>query len=389
MFHIIRLTICALAVALFVAGCASDDDGSSSNNPPSQDLAAQLQQIVNSSLSTTIPVHSVLLKIEDPDSNFYWAGAAGMADPAQQIRMTTNHRFRIASVTKPMTATLILRLMEEGLVSLDSTAWCYLRDTTEVNFDSLHVWLLNSYGRDITLRQLLNHTSGLPDYVFDGTPDQYGFTPFMRYALDHPEKMWQPHEMVQWSYRHLYPWYRPGWMFHYSDTGYVLLGMIAERVTGRALADLYREYIFTPLGMTQSYLEFFEPAQPGGELSHPFLSTIDLMEYNTSFDWAGGGVVSSADDLLRFLHALMSGELFQSASTHDLMFSWVSASGSHSYGLGVDSYVTSLGEFIGHPGAYGSFAYYWQERGIYAVGTLNQVQSDPEGLLTRMADLLQ
>ncbi|MCC6476663.1 beta-lactamase family protein [bacterium] len=373
------LILFVLLLAALFAGCANDHDDGGTTSP--QSLEQELQQIVSSSISPSADVHSAVVEVEDPARDFSWRGAAGFANPQTSERMTINHRFRIASVTKPMTAVLILRLTEEGVLDLDHTAWAYLGDSSGVNFDSLMIYQGTSYGRAITLKRLLRHTSGLPDYVFDGPTNIYGLTDFLSYALSHPDKQWEPYEMVQWSYRHLAAVGVPGQRYHYSDTGYVLLGMVAEQVTGQELPDLYRQYIFDPLGMDVSYLEFHESPVAGGALSHAYFDQLDAMSYNTSFDWAGGGVVSSAEDITRFIRAVAEGSIFTNPGSHDIMFDWMDIGTGEFYGLGIEKRVTSLGEFVGHPGVYGSFAYYWMNRGITCTGTMNQLTADVEGFL--------
>lgn len=382
------LAICLTIVfAMVLASCDKDDDSGRSNtvfNP-----SHTLDTLLSSELSQSIPVHSAIAMVKDPERHYTWTGSAGLADPDANEAMTDEHRFRIASVTKPMTAVLILRLMEEGLLELDSSVWYYLGDESNIDFDSLHTIGDNSYGRAITLRQLLSHTGGLPDYVFDGPINLLGLTEFMTYALTHPDKQWIPYEMVQWSYRHLPAAGVPGAGYHYSDTGFVLLGMVAESITGQSLSELYREYIFDPLDMEHTYLEFHETATPGGPLSHPFFSTIDVYDYNTSFDWAGGGVVCSVEDLTKFIRALGENEIFQSSSTRAIMFDWIPAEADVLYGLGIEKRVTEYGEFIGHPGVYGSFAYFWVDRNISVAGTLNQLEGDVAGLLYSIVEVME
>ncbi|MBK6911297.1 MAG: beta-lactamase family protein [bacterium] len=385
--RILWIAAAMCAATMLWMGCDTDnDDNVDSPNAP---LARQIDSLITATLSPSIPVHSAVAKVEDPVRDFSWTGSAGEADPESNETMTDNHRFRLASVTKPMTAALILRLMEEGAVELDSTAWHYLGDGVGVNFDSLHVWQGTTYGKSITVRQLLQHTSGLPDYVFDGPTNFLGLTEFLLYALANPDKQWEPYEMVQWSYRHLDPIGAPGAEYHYSDTGYVLLGLIAEVVTGQPLAQAYRHYIFAPLGMTQSYLHLHESAVSGGPLSHAFFLSVDTDDYNTSFDWGGGGVVCSASDLTKFIRAIGGNSLFENATTTTFMFDWTMTEPGIEYGMGIEKRTNEHGEFIGHPGAYGSFAYYWVERGISIAGTVNQLDGDVEGFLLDVVDVMK
>jgi hypothetical protein len=226
------------------------------------------------------------------------------------------------------------------------------------------------------VRELLNHTSGLADYWTDGPKDRYGSNAFLRAFLANPNRFWTATDIL--AYARKIPPLRRG-RFHYSDTNYVLLGLIIERLTKRPLHDAFREWVFNPLGMDGTWLTFREPRR-GNPQSHRYEGSEDLTNVpRQSADWAGGGLVSTNRDLDTFLRGLANGRLFRNASTLATMLRTVpTGTPGVSYGLGL--YVVTLdggaGKLWGHDGHGNSFAYYWPERGISFTGTLNQTEND-------------
>ncbi len=353
-----------------IAGCSKD---SSTNSPPltNEQVVEKLQTLLDQTVAEQPNVHSAVIEIDMPGRNLTFKGVAGLAVPDDSISMTVDTRFRIASVTKMITAACIMLLEEEGLIALDSSIVKYLSDS-DIDFDKLHVYNNQSYGRQITVYQLLTHTSGLPDHFFDGPVNSDGYTEFMQYILDHPGKQWEPIEMINWDIAHLHPFFAPGKGFHYSNANYVLLGMIIEVVSGISLPQFYRERIFDPLNMNDTYLQFHEPDLPGGILSHPYFGDVDLGPINTSADWGSGGVVSTAGDLTKFIRAFASDEIFSNPTTKNRMLDFVNTGSGYSYGLGVIKIPFPEGVVWGHVGFYGSFMMYCPDKDITICGTFNQ-----------------
>jgi D-alanyl-D-alanine carboxypeptidase len=366
---IILATVFLLLVG--VAGCGKD---SSTNSLPltNEQVVEKLQALLDETVAEQPNVHSAVLQVEMPGRNLTFKGAAGLAIPDDSIGMTINTRFRIASVTKMITATCIMLLEKEGWIALDSSIVKYL-STSAIDFDKLHVYNNHSYGRQITVYQLLTHTSGLPDHFFDGPVNADGYTEFMQYILDHPDKQWEPIEMINWDIEYLHPFFAPGKGFHYSDANYVLLGMIIEEVSGTSLPQFYRERIFDPLNMHDTYLQFHESDLPGGILSHPYLGDLDLGPINTSADWGSGGLVSTAGDLSKFIRSFASGEILSNPSTKNQMLDFINTGSGYSYGLGIIKIPFPEGTVWGHVGYYGSFMMYWPSKEITICGTFNQV----------------
>lgn len=171
----------------------------------------------------------------------------------------------------------------------------------------------------------------------------------------------------------------PGSGFNYSDVNYVLLAMIIEQATGETYHAQLKKRIFDRLGMENSYLEYYE--QPRGEnpLSHAFIGTLDLVDdINTSFDWGGGGIVSTAEELNTFFRALIDGKLFRQKSTLELMLSAADkgrGGTDYDYGLGIMKRSIQGLTFYGHGGAYDCDVFYCPERNISVCLSLNQMNT--------------
>ena len=290
-----------------------------------------------------------------------WEGAAGrMAGPASPP-MQTDTPFEIASVTKMVTATTVLMLVERGKLRLDSRL-----------ADILPAGLASGF-QEISIQQLLSHTSGLPDY-WDDRSRRDGF---LRAFAAEPGRRWDPEGIL--SYARQMRARSPGGRFKYSDTNYVLLGLVIEHITSRLLHRAFREMIFEPLGMRDTWLSYRENPR-GLAPSHRFEGEEDLHAVpRQSADWAGGGLVSTTRDLEKLLRGLVSGGLFKMAGTLDILRKSVpTGKEGITYGMGV--YRVDLGggqgEMWGHDGHGNAFAYYWPERGLFFTGTLNQTEND-------------
>jgi D-alanyl-D-alanine carboxypeptidase len=317
----------ALSIAAVVA--CSDD---TSTGP----VATGLQAVVDSlARAHDVPglVVAVRLAGEEPS-----VIASGRADLGSGRRMATNDRFRIGSITKPMVATVILQLADEGLLSLDDELARFLPG-------------LLPDGGTITIRHLLNHTSGVADYI-----DHQGF---IDAVLAEPSRAWTPRELIGLANampRSFPPGTDDRW--EYSNTNYILLGLVAEEAAGQPIPQLLRERVFEPLDMTSTLFSTVT-AMPV-PFAQGYVDLIGLSDYavgtlvSPTTAGAAGAVVSTAEDVLRFVEALAAGELVSEAS-HAARLTTVPASRMYlsasafelEYGLGV-----LAGEgWVGHDGA--------------------------------------
>ncbi len=339
-----------------------------------------LQALADQAVDDSQDIRNGVLLVETPD--FRWKGAAGMADPDKGTEMLPDDQFRSASVGKTLCATLVMKLVEAGKISLEEEISQYLPESV---MNGLHEYDGKSYSNTIITRQLLNHTSGLPDYFFDGPANVYGMSDFMTLMLEIPDKLWEPEETIEYAKTNLTPFFPPGQGYHYSDTNYQLLGLIIESVTDKPLHEVYHEFLFDPLGMNHTYMEFRETPRhsiPGRSLSHVYMGDIDYTHVTAySAGWAGGGLVTTAEDLNRFIRAFAGNKIFDDLLTREEMFNWVDLGNGAYYGFGLERLVfdefgipdlVGLGELWGHSGFGNSFMYYWPEEDISICGTLNQ-----------------
>jgi D-alanyl-D-alanine carboxypeptidase len=168
-----------------------------------------------------------------------------------------------------------------------------------------------------------------------------------------------------------------------------------ETLLDRELADVYRSMILEPLQMESTYLEWRE-APRSGDISHHYDGAKDLRDMNLSFDWGGGGLVTTADDLVRFLRGLFGGALFGSFWLDQLIqwheeTAWRPRSSARyiRYGLGLGSNFAYGEEIIGVTGVWGAFAYFWPNWGASIAGTLNLVGADRPALMDAIIKALK
>ncbi|WP_406118039.1 serine hydrolase domain-containing protein [Streptomyces sp. NBC_00989] len=281
--------------------------------------------------------------------------------------LTVNDEFRMGSNTKTMVATVVLQLVAEHRLKLT---------------DPVEKWLpgLIPNGSAITLRMLLDHTSGLYNII-------PGDAEVLKTFTGQDNRPWTPEELLAAGVRHD-PLFPPGTKYSYSNTGYIALGLVVEKATGHRLSDLVQERIAGPLQLRNTYLVnsadrarsprlahgyepgpshlapvlwpgipagtvFVGPARPGGY--------IDASWINENTEWAAGSMVSSAQDWARFDTALMSGKLLPAAQLKEMKTTVAEESGNpNRYGLGLEKKATPCGTVWGHDGqapGYSSWAY--------------------------------
>ncbi len=288
--------------------------------------------------------------------------------------MQPDDLIHIASVAKTMTATIALRLAEEGVLDLDDTVAAYLPPAL---LQGLHHFEGHSYDGEITIRQLLGHTSGLAD--------SFGSPGFMDLIIQDPDRLWKPEDTVESIKASCPPHFAPGRGFRYSDVNYNLMGLVIESVTSASLDEAYRRFIYEPLGLRATHRRFVEAPRSDAPspMAHVFHGEVDFTAWRAlTADWAGGGLNSTLEDLNRFLRALARDEVFRKPSTRGAMFDWKLWSENAYYGLGViridldqddDASRRGMGEIWGHIGASSCFMFYWPTADASFCGTFNQV----------------
>jgi|GEM_PF-698887 D-alanyl-D-alanine carboxypeptidase len=296
-----------------------------------------------------------------------WAGASGIADIKTSDPMNPDSRFGIGSIAKPFVAVVILQLMEEGFVDLDARIGAYLPEDIVSKV---------SFGDQITVRMLLNHTSGIAEWLTEDVIQRITEDLSIIWELDELLILAQEQE----------PYFLPGESFAYSNTDYTLLGMIIEAITGNWWGDEVRARILEPLELANTIVR--EPGDnriPDG-LAHGYAEMggdlLDLTAADPSMAGAAGGnaMVSTTTDLAHFISTLLAGELFASQDTLDQMLEWVDAPDDNGfpywYGLGLEKYVIRGDTFIGHAGGavgYVSVMYVDSVNNLTIVASANEI----------------
>ena len=314
------------------------------------------------------------------------AGSLRRGGPA----MPPNASFEIASTSKAVTAAAALVLVEEGLLDLDAPVASYLPPgTLPPNFLVIGG---HDYGPEVTVRQCLSHTAGLPDYWSD---PPYLFDEVNAFLFDYllrPRRLWDPRDILDYV-PGLTPRFVPGTGWHYSDTGFVLVGLAMEEVTGLPLQEVLRTRVFQPLGMTGTWLRWHEPDPAGAVLAHRYEGRWDMTtRRHNSADWAGGGLASDTRDLERFLRGTFEGRLFRRPSSLAAMTAWTpTGEPGISYGLGLFrvELTAAPGFVVGHDGYGNSWAYWWPRHRVCFTGTLDQSENQWWWLLEVGAFLLE
>jgi D-alanyl-D-alanine carboxypeptidase len=319
---------------------------------------------------------SAVARIDAPRTGLLWQGAAGHLARGESRALRADDAFRVASTTKNVTAVVVVKLAGEGRVALDEP----LAD--QLAPELLERWSGLGGLAEATPRQLLAHTAGLPNYFNDEA--------FLALLRKEPDRTWRPVELVDHAAAHGTGCFAPGRGFAYSDTGFVIAGLLAEQVTGRALHEIYRGLVFDPLAMDATWLEGHEPARRS-EVAHHYSEELDWTTISPTIDWAGGGLVTTAADLARFVRGLWSEKIIGSSALADLT-RWTPGASfppGHTlryerYGLGTGADSVAGVELIGHTGFIGAFAFYAPHFDAVLVGTHNASEVDRRPLLAAL-----
>lgn len=353
-------------------------------------------------------IRNLTVLVDSPREGFRWQAARADINSPGGIPMRTDSAFRIDGVTKMFTSVVILQMIENGFLTLDTRLGDILTDNdmpAGFTLEMLHRFNGVDRGDDVTIRQLLNHSSGFRDYLVDtptGSPaalsiaqriigDVLGTLP-----SGIRDVQWGPQELLLYfigSEMSTNALFAPGADFHYADTNYLVLGVAIEEITQNTLATNYRNAVFGTAQMPQAFLEWYEDSQVEA-VSHFWEvptdtqpANIDFVAeaVNTSIDWGGGGVVTTAAELVAFLRTLFGGNLFADAATLESMQQTIPTSQPGlRYGLGLERRVFQLSgnaiEVYGHSGLWGVGAYYIPETETSIVYAMNQVELDTDWL---------
>jgi D-alanyl-D-alanine carboxypeptidase len=357
--RVLRITGVLTGVVMVTGGASAyafASQGGSGQHVSAQSVPgkppAGLQEVANQMVAAGAPGVIIMSRRGDQVSHV----VAGLADKATRQPMQPQDKVYIGSITKTFVATVVLQLAAEGRLSLDDSV------------QQLLPGVITGHGYDparITLRQLLQQTSGIRDYV-----DGPGFLTPQNLA-----KTWQPQQLVDIALQEGPP--VSGWL--YSNTNYILLGMIIQKVTGQSPGTEISRRILTPLGLHDTSFPLTS-TQITAPYAHGYHGPIDITHaVNPSAPWTAGAMISTVDDVARFYRALLTGRLLPAAQQRELMATIpVDDTGelfAEHYGLGIYSVQLSCGTAWGHDGGapqgYKTIAYTSQDGSRQAVMVYN------------------
>lgn len=282
-------------------------------------------------------------------ADWHYIKSFGTADPGTGAPIGCATPFQIGSNTKMMTAVVLLQLVEEGALKLD--------DPLSLHLPKIAARL--PFGSKITLRNLARHTAGVFSYS-DNAPD--GTPGLLEGDMTDPAALkrgYVPQDLVEFAVRHGKPGFSPdaAGAWSYSNTGYILLGMVIEKAERKPLAKIFRARIFKPLEMKKSYLWNNVPTPalglPRAYVGPPY--DVEMTDWNLSQGWAAGAVISTATDMHIFIEALIGGALFKRQETIAMMQDTVPSTlvAMPDYGIGLGRKAAG---FWGHGGQTPGFA---------------------------------
>lgn len=285
-------------------------------------LQAALQAVVDAEF-TAVEAPGVQVTVVIPGRG-RWSADLGLASADLGLPLRPGDRFRVGSVTKTFDAAAALQLVDEGVLGLDDPA-----DQWISGFD---------FGAGVTIRRLLNHTSGLFNFTDDAS------------FLGQSTSPATPAEVIAWARAHG-PVFAPGAGWSYSNTGFYVTGLVLEAAEKRPLAEILRARLLVPVGLADTFLESFE-SMPGGRVTgHALGSEVEGL-LDLSWSWAAGAMVSNGDDLCRWVDAVYRGEVLP-PTLREAMLSPAGLPGgkSASYGLGTCLETRGGVPVVGHTGS--------------------------------------
>ena len=307
--------------------------------PLADALGPQLDQILEEQrVLYRVPGQTATILFPDGSR---WNGAAGQADIGRDIAVTPDTTFVVGSITKTFVTAAIMQLQEEGVLSIDDPLSDFLPDYPNAE--------------NITLAQLMSHTSGLFDYFRH--PD-YNIRVF-----NEPDHHWTPQEILDNFV--LEPYFAPGEKFKYSNTNFVLLGMVVEAATGEPLPTVLRDRFFDPLSLDDTFDQTAGPPPPGSARGYLLQQNVpegldDGTDYRPTLSAAtvafgAGDIVSTSSDLADWVRTVYGGHLLEPESLALMTDYDYSTYSDETYGLGTRTRVLDGHRMFGHTGSLRGF----------------------------------
>ncbi|MFE6257425.1 serine hydrolase domain-containing protein [Agromyces sp. NPDC057865] len=289
------------------------------------DLADELHDAAEQGLALA-SAPGAIVGVRTPEGT--WIEAFGDADPTTGTSATAEDFTRVGSITKTFTSSLILQLVEDGELSLDDTIDQYVDGVQN--------------GDEVTIRMLLNMTSGIPSYTADDAMTTRLFAD--------PTQPWTPEELLSYGLG-MPPLSDPGTQFNYSNTNYVLLGTVIEQVTGRPYPEVLQSEILEPLGLEDTYFPdtngMPDPHLSGFSLQGTPADSqepVETTNWSPTSAWTAGQVISNIDDMLEWGRVLSTGQGILDEDMAVERLEAIPAEGGYGYGNGC------IAGWVGHTG---------------------------------------
>lgn len=360
--------------------CNTTNDVTYLNHPKAELYQSILDQ------NQKLDVVGGVLLIEDQDG--LWVGSSGYSDLASDIKMQTCNTFLLASISKTYTATAIYRYIDQGLLSINDTIFQYFPSNINNEIANTH---------KATISHLLSHRSGIPDFYTT------------QFDLDrlNTQQNWNKYEVLEYVYG-LDSEFTPDSSYSYSNTNYLLLSIILERISGKSLERIYNEEIFEPLSLTTAYYSEEQPLPSGVVKGYAdiygngnFVHSDFLYEEELGIG-GDGGIASNATDLGYFLKTLATGNVISEQSFNQ-MTTWFDLPSDEQVddpiinknGYGFERVESEYGFGMGHTGGidgFNTFAYYFPDTDVTYILLLNSVTAGgtkaPENILKQTLETI-
>ncbi len=380
--HLLALILAAAATTI---SCKQGD---------AEELRRDFKQELNEFMEENPYIANAVALVASPSEGFVWTKAEGYADIESGEPMSVDHPIHIASIGKMFTSLAICLLEKEGKLDFDDPISGFLPPDLVAG--------LNTYdgidrSAEVTIRHLMNHRSGIADYsegeLSEASEEERNIGDKM---ILFPETTYSVIELIEFAKENMDSYSEPGEKGRYSDTNYLLLGLIIESVSKDSYESVIRKRIFEPLGMNSSYLRrvgLEDPEIGGHSLAHIYAiaedesGLIDITGFESFKScWSDGSFASSIKDMYVFMRASVGNEFELSEETLRAMRDWSPLKDDHEgmeYGLGLMhwDFAESLGpdsglplgfpDFWGHSGVTGAFSYYCESLDLYIIGTAN------------------
>jgi D-alanyl-D-alanine carboxypeptidase len=366
------ITLCIVTL-LFLAGCA-----------PSPSLESRFQSYIDSLYSANPESVGIMVHVEAPTHGISWSGASGFADREARTALEADQPALIASNIKTYVSATILKLVEDGLLSIEQPVRDLLTEKTRALFEE------GGYTLDsIQIRHLLSQTGGVQNFA------NMDYIDFINKNKTH---RWTRDEQLELTIKTGPPLAKPGTLFNYSDANYLLLTEIIEHVTEQPFYTAMRELLlYNELGLDHTWFPTLEDMPVGTKpMVHQYWSRYnwDSYDIDVSIDlYGGGGIACPPEELAGFIYKLFNTEIINDTNVLNLIFTEIETQQAppSPYYMGLWSYDYSGFRGYGHSGFWGTIAIWFPElETSIAVYILEKDKSElRDGIIERYLDLLQ